>query len=154
MCTIVLCHSTTFDGPSSAIEYLARVNEATAALAAFQTTSTGIGVQGSPEEPHLVQNSTLLPNAEVSMKTAVPKKKGKQKKSNVLDSNGVNTTKKSSAQAPVPFKSEAQVPKKPLRLDLQAIFKEFQGCDSLEGKMSNLGPTYRIFIRSLIQEEP
>ncbi|KAF8824966.1 hypothetical protein HHX47_DHR7000374 [Lentinula edodes] len=117
---------------SSAIEYLARVNEATAALAAFQTTSTGIGVQGSPEEPHLVQNSTLLPNAEVSMKTAVPKKKGKQKKSNVLDSNGVNTTKKSSAQAPVPFKSEAQVPKKPLRLDLQAIFKEFQGCDSLE----------------------
>ncbi|GAW09721.1 hypothetical protein LENED_011902 [Lentinula edodes] len=70
------------------IEYLARVNEATAALAAFQTTSTGIGVQGSPEEPHLVQNSTLLPNAEVSMKTAVPKKKGKQKKSNVLDSNG------------------------------------------------------------------
>ncbi|KAJ3921777.1 hypothetical protein F5877DRAFT_75926 [Lentinula edodes] len=122
------------------IEYLARVNEATAALAAFQTTSTGIGVQGSPEEPHLVQNSTLLPNAEVSMKTAVPKKKGKQKKSNVLDSNGVNTTKKSSAQAPVPFKSEVQVPKKPLRLDLQAIFKEFQGCDSLEGRTLNSTP--------------
>ncbi|KAJ4495161.1 hypothetical protein C8J55DRAFT_113915 [Lentinula edodes] len=122
------------------IEYLARVNEATAALAAFQTSSTGIGVQGSPEEPNLVQNSTLLPNAEVSMKTAVPKKKGKQKKSNVLDSNGVNTTKKSSAQAPVPFKSEAQVPRKPLRLDLQAIFKEFQGCDSLEGRTLNSTP--------------
>ncbi|KAJ3889774.1 hypothetical protein GG344DRAFT_78451 [Lentinula edodes] len=117
------------------IEYLARVNEATAALAAFRTTSTEIGVQGSPEEPHPVQNSTLLPNAEVSMKAAVPKKKGRQKKANVLDSNGVNATKKSS----VAFKSEAQA-KKPLRLDLQAIFQEFQGGDSIEGKTINSTP--------------
>ncbi|KAJ4478582.1 hypothetical protein C8R41DRAFT_904623 [Lentinula lateritia] len=116
------------------IEYLARVNEATAALAAFRTTSTEIGVQSSPEEPHPVQNSSLLPNAEVSMKAAVPKKKGRQKKA-VLDSNGVNATKKYS----VAFKSEAQA-KKPLRLDLQAIFQEFQGGDSIEGKTINSTP--------------
>lgn len=75
------------------------------------------------------------------MKAAVPKKKGRQKKT-VLDSNGVNATKKSS----VAFKSEAQA-KKPLRLDLQAIFQEFQGGDSIEGKKSILGPAYRIFTR-------
>ncbi|KAJ3813611.1 hypothetical protein F5876DRAFT_73720 [Lentinula aff. lateritia] len=119
------------------IKYLARVSEVTATLAAFRTTNTEIGGQGSSEEPHPVQNSTLLPDAEVSMKIAAPKKKGKQKKTNVLDSNGVNATKNPSAVA---FKSEERVPKQPLRLDLQAIFQEFQGCDSLEGRTMNSTP--------------
>ncbi|KAJ3797634.1 hypothetical protein GGU11DRAFT_756593 [Lentinula aff. detonsa] len=101
-------------------EYLIRAN----ALAACQTDNIrNPGVQVSSEGTCLPE----APSTELPAKNPIPKKKGKQKKTNVVDINLVNPARKSFLQAPVASNPGAQL----LRLELQTIFHDFQGSNSL-----------------------
>ncbi|KAJ3744171.1 hypothetical protein DFH05DRAFT_1158011 [Lentinula detonsa] len=110
-------------------EYLIRAN----ALAACQTDNIrNPGVQVSSEGTCLPET----PSTELPAKNPMPKKKGKQKKTNVVDINLVNPARKSTLQAPAASNPGAQL----LRLELQTIFHDFQGSNSLgsEGRDSHL----------------
>ncbi|KAJ4479993.1 hypothetical protein J3R30DRAFT_2561526 [Lentinula aciculospora] len=114
------------------IEHLSRVNKTVAALAACRTASKETGVQAPSKE---TRHSTEAPDLDASTKNAVPKKKGKQKKTNVADSSGANATSKYPVQAST---SEAQMTG-PIRPDLKAIFQDFDRWNPLDGKTLGSG---------------